>query len=130
MSPRPPSPVTETELEVLRLLWQLGQATIRQLAEQLYPEGGRVHYATVQVLLDRLTAKNLVARHRSGRAHTFSALVGRGEFLRQRLHELAQDLCGGSLVPLLSHLVPDERLKPGEAEMLQEILKRIDEERS
>lgn len=130
MSPRPPAAVTETELEVLRLLWQLKEATIRQLAARLYPEGGRGHYATVQVLLDRLAAKGLVARHRTGRAHTFSALVGPGEFLRQRLHELAQDFCGGSLVPLLTHLVPDERLKPGEAEVLQEILERIDREES
>ena len=130
MSPRPTAAVTETELEVLRLLWQLKEATIRQLAARLYPEGGRGHYATVQVLLDRLAAKGLVARHRTGRAHTFSALVGQGEFLRQRLRELAQDFCGGSLVPLVTHLVPDERLKPGEAEVLQEILERIDREES
>lgn len=128
MTPRPPAAVTETELEVLRHLWQLKQATIRQLADRLYPDGGRGHYATVQVLLDRLTAKGLVERHRTGRAHTFSVLVSRTEFLRHRLHDLAREFCGGSLVPLVTHLVPDERLKPGEAEVLQGILDRLDRE--
>lgn len=128
MSPRPPAAVTETEREVLRLLWQLKQATIRQLADRLYPAGSRGHYATVQVLLDRLAAKGLVERHRTGRAHTFSASVSRTQFLRQRLHDLAEEFCGGSLVPLVTHLVPDESLKPGEAEVLQAILDRLDRE--
>jgi len=126
MSPRPSAAVTEAELAVMRLLWRVPRATIRELADTLYPGGDRSHYATVQVLLDRLAVKGLVERHRVGRAHTFSASVGRGEFLRQRLRDLAEEFCGGSLVPLLSHLVPEEHLRPGEAETLQAILDRLD----
>ena len=57
--------VTDTELAVLRLLWKTDDATIRELTDALYPDGGHSHYATVQSLLDRLQAKGFVERERS-----------------------------------------------------------------
>lgn len=45
---RTPRDVTDVELEVLRALWELEQATIRSLADRVYPHGGASEYATVQ----------------------------------------------------------------------------------
>jgi len=45
---RTPQDVTETELEILQLLWDHGPRTIRQLTEAIYPHGGTPQYATVQ----------------------------------------------------------------------------------
>ncbi len=128
MSPRPPAAVTDAELQLLQWLWRLQRASIRELTERLYPGGGRSHYATVQVLLNRLERKGLVRRQRDGRAHVFEPLVARGELVRRRLADLAQVLCGGAIAPLLSQLLPAERLTPEEAETLQRILDRLDRE--
>ncbi len=49
--------VTEAELTILQAIWEHGPATIRQLAERVYGEGGASTYATVQKLLDRLESK-------------------------------------------------------------------------
>ena len=57
---RRPQDVTDAELEVLRALWELGPATIRTLADRLYPRGGASEYATVQKLLERLEDKGHV----------------------------------------------------------------------
>src|SRR5947209_1218262 len=107
---RTPRDVTERELAVLQALWDDGPATIRRLTDLLYPGGGAAHYATVQKLLDRLEAKRCVVRNRAAPAHTFKAVVGRDELIGRRLRDMAEKLCGGSLTPLLTHLMRTERL--------------------
>ena len=62
---RPAQDITESELAVLRILWERGTATIRQLTDVLYPGGGAAQYATVQKLLDRMEAKGYVRRDRA-----------------------------------------------------------------
>ena len=102
-------PVTDTELAVLRHLWRRGEATVRAIAEDLYPDGGASAQATVQKLLERLAAKGCVERHRQGRAFVFSAQVTRDDLAERRLRDIADTFYGGTLTPLLSHLVEGGR---------------------
>src|SRR5262245_57342324 len=102
---RKPREVTEAELAVLRTLWELGPATIRQIADRLYPGGEASHYATVQKLLERLGQKGCVRRKRRRGAHVFDAAADRAEVIGRELQAMADKLCGGSLTPLLTHLV-------------------------
>ena len=87
--------------------------------------GGHAHYATVQKLLDRLEAKGCVRRDRVGRAHRFAAAVGREDLIGERLEELAEKLCGGSLTPLLAHLVQPARLSREERQELRRLLDEL-----
>jgi predicted transcriptional regulator len=101
---RPAQDITGSELAVLRVLWDQGQATIRQLTDVLYPGGGAAQYATVQKLLDRMESKGLVGRDRSLFVHRFTAKLDREQLLGRQLRSLAESLCDGSLTPLLTHL--------------------------
>ena len=101
---RPARDITESELAVLRFLWDRGPATIRQVTEVLYPGGGAAQYATVQKLLDRMEAKGYVRRDRSLYVHVFTAVLDRDELIGRRLRSLVETLCDGSLTPLLTHL--------------------------
>ena len=101
---RPARDITESELAVLRILWDRGLATIRQVTEVLYPDGGAAQYATVQKLLDRMEAKAFVRRDRSLFVHRFVPVLDRDELIGRRLRSLAETLCDGSLTPLLTHL--------------------------
>jgi hypothetical protein len=65
----PAATVSETELAVLHVLWDLGQATVRQIDRRLYRRPTVATYATVLKLLERLEAKGCVRRDRSGFAH-------------------------------------------------------------
>jgi predicted transcriptional regulator len=125
---RTPQDVTEYELAVLQVLWDAGPATIRQLTDTVYPGGGTVQYATVQKLLERLERKKFVGRSRSGPAHVFSALIGREELLGRRLQDVAEKLCGGSLTPLLTHLVRARRLSERERRELRHLIDELDDE--
>ena len=123
---RTPRDVTEKELAILQVLWDQGSATIRRLTDVLYPGGGASHYATVQKLLDRLEDKHFVRRDRGGPAHTFTAAVGRDELIGRRLEDVASKLCGGSLTPLLTHLVRARKLTARERQELRDLIDELD----
>jgi BlaI family transcriptional regulator, penicillinase repressor len=122
--PRPPQDITDAELAVLQLLWDAPRRSIRQLADQLYPGGSASHYATVQKLLERLEAKRAVRRVRSASPVLFEPAIAREELIGRRLRSLADQLCGGSLTPLLTHLVSTEPLSPTDLASLRTLLEQ------
>lgn len=122
---RRPQDVTEAELDVLRALWEDGPETIRALADRLYPRGGTSEYATVQKLLERLEGKGHVARRAEGRQNVYRALVQREDLVARRLRDTAEQLCDGSLTPLLTHLVSAGRLSREELHELRRLVDRL-----
>lgn len=120
-----PPDVTETELAVLKALWERGAATIRELTDELYPGGAAVQYATVQKLLERLAKKGFVDRRPRGRAHVFHATVDRGELISRRLRATADSLCEGSLTPLLTHLVGSAELSAEDVSALRRLVDEL-----
>jgi predicted transcriptional regulator len=124
--PNPSHDITDAELAVLEALWDQGAATIRQLTDVVYPRGGASHYATVQKLLERLEAKGCVSRDRSSSVHVFAATIAREELIGRRLRALADQLCGGSLTPLLTQLIRTSRLSPGQIESLRALIDELD----
>jgi BlaI family transcriptional regulator, penicillinase repressor len=125
--PREPQDVTEAELSLMRRLWDAGRASIRQLTDDLYPAGGAAQYATVQKQLERLEAKGFVRRDRSLFVHVFEPAVDRDELIGRRIRTMAEKLCGGSLVPILSHLARSKALTGKERRALRELIERPDE---
>ena len=121
--------VTEAELALLQALWDHGPATIRQLVERVYQQSGTSVYGTVQKLLDRLEAKGCVARDRGGPVHVFRAAIDRDELIGRRLRAVADSLCGGSLSPLLTHLVEGRGLSEKERRELRALVDKLDRKR-
>jgi len=115
-------------MAILELLWQRGQASIRQITDALYPDAGAGpgRYATVQKQLERMEAKRLVRRDRSLFQHLFSAALGREELAGQRLQTVLDRLCEGSLVPLFSQLARTRPLTPQERQALRELIDETD----
>lgn len=124
---RTPQDITEAELAVLQVLWEHGPLAIRRITEILYPEGKTAQYATVQKLLERLEAKGCVARDRSTAVHVFGAAIDRDELVGRRLRQVAEQLCGGSWTPLLTHLVQTEQLSQRDRQALRELIDDLDQ---
>jgi predicted transcriptional regulator len=123
---RTPQDVTETELAILQVLWDQGTANRRRITDVLYPEGGPAQYATVQKLLERLESKRLVRHTRGGDGVlSFTPTVAREEFISQRLLDMADRLCGGSLTPLLMNLIRAKPLAADEFQELQRLVKEL-----
>ncbi len=125
---RPARDITESELALLRVLWDRGTATIRQLTDVLYPGGGAAQYATVQKLLDRMEAKQFVRRDRSLFVHQFAAVLDRDQLIGRRLRSLVETLCDGSLTPLLTHLARAGELTDEDRQALRTIIEESESE--
>jgi predicted transcriptional regulator len=117
-------PVSEAELEVLKVLWQHGPGTVREVIARL---GGRPRaYTTVQTLLQRLEAKGYVASDRGGQANVYRAAVSRDDLLSRRLRALADQLCDGTASPLLLALVQGGRFTPEDIQHFRRLLDELD----
>jgi predicted transcriptional regulator len=97
--------ITDGELSILQVLWQRGEATSREITAALHAEVTDPKMASVQKLLERLEAKGCVERDRSERAHRFRPLVSHEAYLRGRLQALADRVCDGNLLPLVTTLL-------------------------
>src|SRR5262245_24987674 len=122
MKKNPIPSVTGAELKVLEELWDRGEASIRDLRDVLYPNGGGSKFATVQKLLDRLVAKGLVRRRKEAVNWLFRATAERDELIGSELRRVADRLGGNSMTPLLTYLVETGALTSKERAHLRRLL--------
>ncbi len=122
MKKSPLPPVTGAELKVLEELWQRGEATIGELRDRLYPQGGVSKFATVQKLLTRLVAKGLVRRRKEAANWVFLPHVARNDLIGGELSRVADRLGGNSMTPLLTYLVENSELTAKERAHLRRLL--------
>ena len=114
--------VTDAEWAVLEFIWDAEEATIRDIAEQLYPPGENREQATVQKLAQRLEKKGFLERDRTGFVHTLRARVSRAEYAADQLRAVADRVSSGSLTPLLVQLVESEALSDDEISTLRQLI--------
>jgi BlaI family penicillinase repressor len=124
MAGRPPP--SEQELEVLKVLWDEGPSTVRGVDEVFRRRGVQRIYTHLQTLLNRLQAKGHVASEpRLGAlAHVYRAISTRDELLRDRLRDLADQLCEGATTPLVLTLVEGHQFSDEEIARLRAVLEK------
>jgi predicted transcriptional regulator len=122
----PRSPVSDAELEVLKVLWAAGPATVRDVAAALRRQRRKLAYNTVLTLLSRLRDKGYVAADRRETAHLFRAVVTREELLGSSLTALAERICDGTTSPLVLALVKSRRFSAGEIAHFRQLLDDLD----
>lgn len=120
------SPVSDAELEVLKVLWAAAApATVRDVVGALGKRRRRLAYNTVLTLLSRLREKGYVTADRRETAHLFRPLVTRDQLLGSTLAALADRLCDGTASPLVQALVRDQRLSADEIADLRTLLDEL-----
>ena len=115
MAKRPPT-IPDSELDVLKVLWDLGQATVREAMETLRAAGRQWSYATVATLLDRLESKGLVTSDRRELAFVYRPAISTQEVRQRRLTSLVDKLYQGEPGLLVLHLLKSHPLdaEPGQ----------------
>jgi predicted transcriptional regulator len=115
---------SDAELDVLKVLWAHGPATVREVEARLGRRRRRWAYNTVLTLLSRLRDKGYAASDKGGTAHVFRATVSREQLLRNGLSDLADRICDGTASPLVHALVDGGNLSANDIAILR---KRLDE---
>ena len=117
--PRP----TDAELEILRVLWDRREATVREVHEEI-AKSRSAGYTTVLKLLQIMTDKGLVRRDESERAHVYRARLARQDTERQLVDDLLDRAFGGSASRLVMQALAGRAASPDE---IAEIRKMLDE---
>jgi len=113
---------TDVELELLSVLWELGEATVRDLFDAVNTRRP-LGYTSVLKVLQIMTEKGLVQRTEAGKAHIYRAAATQQETQSQFLQDLTLRLFSGSAAQLAMHALAMQPTSTGE---LQEIRNLID----
>ena len=125
MARTPLSRPTDGELAILRIIWERGPSTVREIHEVL-AEGRSAAYTTTLKLLQIMTEKGLTTREEWGRVHRYSAAAPQEETQRQLVEDLVERAFGGSSAKLMVHALAT---KHASSEELAEIRKLLDQRR-
>ncbi len=114
--------MSPAETEIVRLVWQLGTATVQQIQDAL-PANRKVVYKTVQTLLRRLEEKGYLKHRMEGKAHVFCPAVRREAVVRRTVLDFLDRLFGGDPRPLMQFLAREGHV---DAQDIEELRKLID----
>ena len=115
--PRP----TDTELDILRVLWKTGPTTVREVHEILAETRG-VGYTTVLKMLQIMAGKGLVERDEQQRAHVYRAALKEEETQQQIAGDLLNRVFEGSALKLVMHALASKRASNEELAEIRRVL--------
>ena len=121
MPKRPPN-IPDSELDVLKVLWQRGAGTVRDVLTTLQQAGRQWSYATVATLLDRLEAKGLVTSDRRELAFVYTPAITEQDVRQKRVRSLVDKLYQGEPGLLVLHLLESHSLDDEQARQVRSLL--------
>jgi len=121
---QPPRP-TDAELAILRVLWDRGRSTVRDVHDELNRHVA-TGYTTVLKLLQIMTEKGLVVRDEAQRAHIYEARYSEQKTQRQLLSDLVDRAFGGSSAKLVMQALSGRKANPEELNAIRNLLDRLE----
>ena len=101
--------LTDQELEIMKIVWDLDQATVRDVYEKLL-EHRKIAYTTVMTLMKILETKGHLKKSSVERAYIYQPTKPKQQVIGGMVREFVNRVFNGSAEPLLLHLVEDEKL--------------------
>lgn len=124
--PRP----TETELEILRVLWKYGPNSVREVHNILNREREtEVGYSTTLKMFQVMTQKGLIERDEKVRPQIYSTRVPQEQTQRQMVKDLLNRAFGGSVRQLVMHALSEKETSDEQLEQIEQLLDEIEEKK-
>ncbi|WP_421825572.1 BlaI/MecI/CopY family transcriptional regulator [Larkinella sp.] len=118
---------TESELEILQVLWAKGPSTVRQVNEHL-SQTRDIGYTTTLKLMQIMHEKGLLSRTEEGRYHVYQALIGEEETQQHLLDRFVDTAFRGSAMKLVMQALGNSKATPRELEELQKLINQLNPE--
>lgn len=112
---------TDAELAILRVLWERGPCTVREVWENLNPKQ-EIGYTTVLKLMQIMVGKGLLERNESQRSHVYQAARSEEQTQRQVVGHLLERLFSGSATKLVMQALATKKATPAELQEIRKIL--------
>ncbi|OFW32002.1 MAG: hypothetical protein A2074_08335 [Candidatus Aquicultor primus] len=94
----------ELEADIMRVVWELGGATVKDVFEELYPDK-HLAYTTIMTVMSRLANKNVLKQDRSGTAYMYTPNVSQEDMANAMITQVVDKVMGGRVAPILSFLL-------------------------
>ena len=121
---KPVPRISETEWEVMQILWARSPLTAGEIIEALVASDSTWHPKTAKTLLNRLVKKKALGFRKEGRAYLYQPLVREAECVTDASESFLERVFGGSLTPMLAHFVQHRKLSAAEVRELKRLLER------
>lgn len=118
--------LSKAETEVARIVWERSAATVRDVLEAL-PPARAIDYKTVQTFLRRLEAKGYLVSRRQGRSLVYVPAVNPDDVIQETVHDFIGRLFDGEPLPLVEHLIKDQKLKAADIDRLRGLLDELEQ---
>lgn len=117
--------ISESELVVLKVLWEHGPLKVGEVLQALEAQGYAWVYNTVQTLLNRLKSKKFAATKKSGRALAYHPLVDRDAFVQMKVEAVASQVFDGTTSQVVMALVEQQQFTQTEIDQFRALLDRL-----
>lgn len=123
MSIRP----TNSELEILQIIWKKGSCTVREVNEELSKEkGSEIGYTTTLKLMQIMHEKGLLERETDSRTHVYRALISRDKTSQTLLNSLIDSVFNGSAAQMIMQALGNKQASREEIDMIRKYLDDLD----
>lgn len=119
---------SEAELRILHVLWGKGEATVRDVCDQLEESTG-VGYTTFLKLMQIMYEKGFVERDDSAKRHVYRAKLGQSDAEELYLEDLLENVFNGSKKRLVLQILADTKSSSGELEEIRDLVRNFEKER-
>ena len=117
----------DLQLAIMRVLWDHGEATVKQVREAL--EASRpLALTTVATMLTKMESKGVVEHRAEGRRYVYRPLVSERQVKRSMTRRLTEGLFGGDALAVVSHLLSEREIPAAELEELKRLIERRERE--
>ena len=113
---------TDQELEILKVVWQLGHATVREVHREL-EKHRKIAYTTVLTMMGILEHKGHLKKKESDRAYVYSPAQPEARVRDRMVKEFVQRVFNGSAKPLLVHLMDDRDISGEDLDEIEALLR-------
>ena len=121
--------LTEQELELMKIVWDLGKPTVREVYEKLR-ERRKVAYTTVMTMMNVLADKGRLKKRKVGKAYVYQPAEPRKKVVGSMVKEFVGRVFDGSARPLLVQLVEDRKLSEKDLDEIRRMIRESEEEKS
>ncbi len=101
--------LTKQELEIMKVVWERKQATVREVYETLLKER-QIAYTTVMTMMKILEKKSFLRKWQEDRAYVYEAVRPKDQIIRSLVRDFVERVFDGSAQPLLVQLLRDRRI--------------------
>jgi BlaI family transcriptional regulator, penicillinase repressor len=114
--------LTEQELEIMKVVWELQTATVRDVYEALLRRR-KIAYTTVMTMINILEEKGYLKKRAEDKAHVYRPAHAKAKVIQAMVQEFVSRVFNGSAEPLLVQLVKDRHLSPKDLEKIARAIK-------